>query len=254
MDEKDKPGAAEIVRSIARLFGRRAGARNLGALGAAAASVGAPGGSPASGSVIDELPGGAHRAASHGGTASGGAGLSAEVPRGGGGPQGKESQFRGVYWNENSGRWYSRIRHDKKLLYLGCFDDEAEAARAFDAKAVELRGAQTRTNFPIGSDLLPTGHAGHDAELGGAGAVAVAAGGADAPPAGAASGSAAPAGRQLGGGVGGGVRVNLLASFNLSAAASAGTGQTAEGLAAAQQLCRQREGDEPTGGDGDQQH
>jgi hypothetical protein len=35
-----------------------------------------------------------------------------------------------------------------QVLHLGVFDTEEEAARAFDAKAIELRGPNAHVNFP----------------------------------------------------------------------------------------------------------
>jgi len=66
------------------------------------------------------------------------------------GPQkNNKSGFKGVYWQKNRKTWYARIQHNKKLLYLGCFKDKKEAAKAYDRKAIELHGEFAWLNFPI---------------------------------------------------------------------------------------------------------
>lgn len=44
-------------------------------------------------------------------------------------PQGF-SKFRGVDWHKPSRKWRARVRHEGKLVHLGMFHDELEAARA----------------------------------------------------------------------------------------------------------------------------
>lgn len=56
------------------------------------------------------------------------------------------SGFRGVYPSRD--KWGARIRHQRRLLRLGVFDDPAEAARAYDHKAIELHGEFACLNFP----------------------------------------------------------------------------------------------------------
>lgn len=59
----------------------------------------------------------------------------------------KSSKYRGVVWNKNNQKWVAQLRHNKHLYYLGYYIDEIDAAKAYDRKAVELRGANTRLNF-----------------------------------------------------------------------------------------------------------
>jgi hypothetical protein len=70
----------------------------------------------------------------------------------------KSSVFVGVHWHRQRRKWEARIRHDGKPQYMGYFDDEREAARAFDTAARRLRGENAhggrkgsdwhRLNFP----------------------------------------------------------------------------------------------------------
>ncbi len=58
------------------------------------------------------------------------------------------SRFKGVFWNTRRGKWSAVISCRGKTIYLGSFDDETEAARAYDRKARELFGAFACPNFP----------------------------------------------------------------------------------------------------------
>lgn len=57
------------------------------------------------------------------------------------------SAFKGVSWSERSSKWRSQIWHGGRVHHLGFFDDETEAATAFDTAARELRGDRAVTNF-----------------------------------------------------------------------------------------------------------
>lgn len=67
----------------------------------------------------------------------------------------KKSRFKGVapYLGSKSRPWYALIRVDGKVLYLGAFADEADAARAYDQAALTHFGEYARTNFPNGGGL-----------------------------------------------------------------------------------------------------
>jgi hypothetical protein len=55
------------------------------------------------------------------------------------------SGFKGVSWRARSRRWRAQIGRRK---HLGCFATLEEAARAYDAAALERYGAFARLNFP----------------------------------------------------------------------------------------------------------
>lgn len=58
------------------------------------------------------------------------------------------SQYVGVALDKKRGKWRARINDMYKLINIGWFTTEEEAARAYDAKARELYGDQARLNFP----------------------------------------------------------------------------------------------------------
>ena len=61
----------------------------------------------------------------------------------------KKSRYTGVSYQKSAGKWLSFVTHKGKKDYLGSFDDEIAAAKAYDAKARILRGAGTATNFNL---------------------------------------------------------------------------------------------------------
>jgi len=63
--------------------------------------------------------------------------------------------FRGVYHSGTYGRWKARIVVKGHKIHLGTFASAEDAARAWDLKALEYRGAGTVTNFD--SCLYATG-------------------------------------------------------------------------------------------------
>ena len=62
--------------------------------------------------------------------------------------RGSSSIYKGVTYCKATGRWRARVDRGKERYYLGQFDTEVEAARAYDCKAVELFGEFARPNFP----------------------------------------------------------------------------------------------------------
>jgi hypothetical protein len=67
----------------------------------------------------------------------------------------KRGGFKGVSWNRNAEKWQAsicagevRANGRRKQLYLGIFEDAADAARAYDAAAREHFGEFAALNFP----------------------------------------------------------------------------------------------------------
>ena len=58
------------------------------------------------------------------------------------------SKFRGVHYSKNLRKWVAKIYHAKQARYIGCFGTQEQAARAYDARALELKGKRATLNFP----------------------------------------------------------------------------------------------------------
>lgn len=76
--------------------------------------------------------------------------------------QGTSSAFRGVTWRKDCNRWGVSCGH----RYVGIFENEQEAARAYDLTALKLFGKNATLNFPLSAEaidacieeaLIPTG-------------------------------------------------------------------------------------------------
>ncbi len=57
------------------------------------------------------------------------------------------SKYKGVGWHKLVGKWYASIQKDFKLITIGWFENEVDAAKAYDLKAKELFGEFAYLNF-----------------------------------------------------------------------------------------------------------
>jgi hypothetical protein len=58
-----------------------------------------------------------------------------------------KNRFRGVFWDKGEKKWQARLAYDYKKIHLGFFDDDVEAAKAYDEAAKKLRGEFAVLNF-----------------------------------------------------------------------------------------------------------
>ena len=64
------------------------------------------------------------------------------------GQKGSRSAYKGVTWNKQSRKWQSGIMLHGQSRHLGLFNDELDAAEAYDEAAIELFGEYALLNFP----------------------------------------------------------------------------------------------------------
>lgn len=57
------------------------------------------------------------------------------------------SKYKGVFWNKKLDKWQTQIRVNKKAIYLGLFEDDIEAAKAYDKAAVAYFSEFAKLNF-----------------------------------------------------------------------------------------------------------
>lgn len=58
------------------------------------------------------------------------------------------SSFKGVSWSARKEMWESYTCQSLRKIFIGYFNNEVEAAKAYDEKAKELFGEFARLNFP----------------------------------------------------------------------------------------------------------
>lgn len=57
------------------------------------------------------------------------------------------SKYKGVCYHISNKKWLVHIKLNGQQIHIGYFDDEIEAAKAYDAKALEMFGEFACTNF-----------------------------------------------------------------------------------------------------------
>ena len=57
------------------------------------------------------------------------------------------SMYKGVCFHKKANKWRAQIQHNGHKIHLGLYDDEVEAAHAYDRKAIELFSVFAKLNF-----------------------------------------------------------------------------------------------------------
>jgi hypothetical protein len=57
------------------------------------------------------------------------------------------SAYKGVSWSKWMNRWKACVQFNYRIVHIGYFSDEIDAAKAYDSKARELFGEYARCNF-----------------------------------------------------------------------------------------------------------
>jgi hypothetical protein len=66
------------------------------------------------------------------------------------------SKYKGVAWKEDRKKWRARLHFNGKLIFLGYFKDEIQAAKAYDQAAKKYYGQFAYLNFPGDIDTRGT--------------------------------------------------------------------------------------------------
>lgn len=63
------------------------------------------------------------------------------------------SSYKGVSWNPRYNKWEVQFRVAGARIFVGRFDAELDAARAYDLAIVRYRGEYARLNFPESEEI-----------------------------------------------------------------------------------------------------
>ena len=58
------------------------------------------------------------------------------------------SRFRGVSWNSNTSKWRAQVWRGAEVHHVGYFEQEEDAAHAYDEAVVRIRGPGAPVNYP----------------------------------------------------------------------------------------------------------
>lgn len=58
----------------------------------------------------------------------------------------KSSMYKGVSWSKSNSKWKAVITHEGKQFYLGYFESEVAAAKAYDKDALRRKGQNAKIN------------------------------------------------------------------------------------------------------------
>lgn len=62
------------------------------------------------------------------------------------GHKGSSSKYKGVFWNKQSNSWRTILMYKGKRYSLGLYENEDDAARSYNEKALELMGEEAFQN------------------------------------------------------------------------------------------------------------
>jgi hypothetical protein len=58
------------------------------------------------------------------------------------------SKYKGIHWFKRYRKWSASIRYENKRIFLGYFENEIDAAKAYDAAALKYHKEFAVLNFP----------------------------------------------------------------------------------------------------------
>jgi AP2 domain/HNH endonuclease len=58
------------------------------------------------------------------------------------------SRYKGIWWDKSWKKWCAEISVNRTKIRLGSYDDEIEAAKAYDRAAIKYHGEFANLNFP----------------------------------------------------------------------------------------------------------
>jgi len=65
------------------------------------------------------------------------------------------SRFTGVSFEKEHKKWRACIYYERKRMHLGYFDNQIDAAKAYDAAARKYYGKHAKVNFPAEEEAAP---------------------------------------------------------------------------------------------------